>query len=210
MMREGSKKIKIFLGVFLAVYFFVLCNQIANVPSLYWDELIHVSSAMSFLHQPYPNYNFMTQTVLGKQLIAVSLFVFGETPSGARFLSAFASLSCLIFLGLCCYKLYQSLILCCFSILLLAFDPLFFLHSKLATLDMYSALVIGISFYKFLVIFKKETNKIKSSDFLVLGFLLGLAISIKVHALVLVIPYIFLSSKKISFGSVLAYFKLFF
>jgi dolichyl-phosphate-mannose-protein mannosyltransferase len=77
---------------------------------------------------------------LGKQLIALGIRVFGFTPFGWRIASWVAGTLTVALLFLLALRLFGSVGWAAFSALLLAVDPLHFVHSRLAMLDVFVTL----------------------------------------------------------------------
>jgi len=93
---SNQKKIPVF-WIFLALYglyFLYFFHYIGAVPFSFWDEHLYLNAARAYLVTPKP-YPIPDHPPFGKELIALGIGLFGDSPQGWRFFSvAFGALAC--------------------------------------------------------------------------------------------------------------------
>ncbi|MEY3904514.1 MAG: hypothetical protein RIT08_430, partial [Actinomycetota bacterium] len=152
-----------------------------NQPSGYiFDEVYYAKNANSLISSAVEldgqgQAEFVVHPPLGKWLIAIGIRVFGNSEFGWRFASAiFGSLSILL-IYLVAKKLFNSEFLSITAALLMTFDGLNLVMSRVALLDIFLMFFILLSFY-FLTI-----NNLWLS-----GSAIGLALAVKWSAAFLI------------------------
>jgi 4-amino-4-deoxy-L-arabinose transferase-like glycosyltransferase len=169
------------LGFFListAIYLFGL----GNPERLYWDETIHVNAARTMLYGEAGARNYPP---LGHEMLVVSLALFGDTPAGARGLSALCGAAGIALIFLIGRRLTRNPWIGALSALLLLFEPLFYLHSRIGMLDMFVTFFMILSFWIFLKIRERNPEQRPFYLYYLLGTSLGLAFSVKMVAAIL-------------------------
>lgn len=173
MFKASQKQIFGFLLILLlsALYFF----KLSQPNQLYWDETLHVEGAKTILYHQKP-YLLHAHPPLGKEILALSMKIFGDSPWGSRMLSAFAGVGCLIFTFLFIFKLSQSFWASIFAVLLFVFDPLFYVHARIGMLDVFVLFSLLLSCWMFL---KLRENPEKLAYYWIFGFCLGFGLIVK-------------------------------
>ncbi len=160
---------------------------------LYWDELIHINGARTILYGNKP-YAELTQTPLGREILVASLYVFGDTPFGARMLTALSSsLNIVVLFGLG-RLLFKKTAFALLPPLFLLTDLLFYVQARIGMVDQFLTLFMLLSFYYFLKILD-DTSALRS--YFLVGFYFGLAVAIKSVAIALLPLYLFFITKNI-------------
>ena len=140
-------------GIFLCLLPFYLF-RLDFPPVQVWDEQYHVPAAQSYLGGLKSAYRNPGNPPLGKELIALSIRLFGDQPWAHRLPSALsaAGVGALLFLGawyLC--AAWESGLL---ALLFWLGSPLAYLHARLAMLDMPTALFYCAGLLAFLPVLK--------------------------------------------------------
>ena len=113
--------------------------------SMYFDEIYHGRTALEHLRGIYPYET--THPPLGKEIIAVSLSVFGMTPFGWRFPGAVFGVAMLIILYIFLKNMFGKTSVAVCGTLLLGFDFMRFVQTRIATIDTYGVFFILLSYY---------------------------------------------------------------
>ena len=113
--------------------------------SMYFDEIYHGRTALENLRniQPYET----THPPLGKEIIASSIYAFGMTPFGWRFPGAVFGVIMLIVLYIFLKNLFGKTFVATCGTLLLGFDFMRFVQTRIATIDTYGVFFILVSYY---------------------------------------------------------------
>jgi len=154
---------------------------------LYWDETIHVNGARAIL---YSTPSARDYPPLGREILALSLTIFGDSPAGARGLSAFAGAGSIALVFLIARRLTGNVAAGWIAGLALLLDTMFYLHARLGMLDMFVTFFMILAFWYFLKIREKEPERRSWLSYYVLGFILAFGFSIK--AVICVLYPIFL------------------
>ena len=112
---------------------------------MYFDEIYHGRTALEFLRgePPYET----THPPLGKALIAVSVYFFGMTPFGWRFAGAFFGVLMLLVLYIFIKNLFGKTPVAVCGTLLLGFDFMRFVQTRIATIDTYGVFFILLAYF---------------------------------------------------------------
>ena len=113
--------------------------------SMYFDEIYHGRTALEHLRGIYP-YE-LTHPPLGKEIIAVSISIFGMTPFGWRFAGAIFGVVMLIILYIFIKNMFGKTPVAVCGTLLLGFDFMRFVQTRIATIDTYGVLFILLAFF---------------------------------------------------------------
>ena len=113
--------------------------------SMYFDEIYHGRTAFEHLRGIFPYET--THPPLGKEIIAVSLSFFGMTPFGWRFPGAIFGVVLLIVLYIFIKNLFGKTAVAVCGTLLLGFDFMRFVQTRIATIDTYGVFFILLSYY---------------------------------------------------------------
>ena len=113
--------------------------------SMYFDEIYHGRTALEFLRniRPYET----THPPLGKEIIAVSIYVFGMTPFGWRFSGAVFGVAMLVVMYLLLKNIFGKTPVAICGTLLFGFDFMRFTQTRIATIDTYGVFFILLSFF---------------------------------------------------------------
>ena len=152
-----------------------------NQPSGYiFDEVYYAKNANSLISSAVEldgqgQAEFVVHPPLGKWLIAIGIRVFGNSEFGWRFASAIFGTLSILLIYLVVKKLFNSEFLSITAALLMTFDGLNLVMSRVALLDIFLMFFILLSFY-FLII-----NNLWLS-----GSAIGLALAVKWSAAFLI------------------------
>ena len=113
--------------------------------SMYFDEIYHGRTALEHLRniRPYET----THPPLGKEIIAVSIYAFGMTPFGWRFSGAVFGVIMLIVMYIFLKNMFGKTVVAACGTLLLGFDFMRFVQTRIATIDTYGVFFILLSFF---------------------------------------------------------------
>ena len=113
--------------------------------SMYFDEIYHGRTALEHLRniRPYET----THPPLGKEIIAVSISIFGMTPFGWRFPGALFGVVMLIVMYIFLKNMFGKTSVAICGTLLFGFDFMRFVQTRIATIDTYGVLFILLSFF---------------------------------------------------------------
>jgi dolichyl-phosphate-mannose--protein O-mannosyl transferase len=112
---------------------------------MYFDEVFHARTGYEFLHGIYPFE--LTHPPLGKEIIAASIYAFGMTPFGWRFSGAFFGVIMLIVLYVFIKNLFGKTSVAICGTLLLGFDFMRFVQTRIATIDTFGVFFILLSYF---------------------------------------------------------------
>ena len=112
---------------------------------MYFDEIYHGRTAFEYLRnvRPYET----THPPLGKEIIAASIYVFGMTPFGWRFSGAVSGVVMLLMMYIFLKNMFGKTVVATCGTLLLGFDFMRFVQTRIATIDTYGVLFILISYF---------------------------------------------------------------
>ena len=113
--------------------------------SMYFDEIYHGRTAYEHLLGIYPYET--THPPLGKEIIAVSISIFGMTPFGWRFIGAVFGVAMLIILYIFIKNMFGKTAVATCGTLLLGVDFMRFVQTRIATIDTYGVFFILLSYY---------------------------------------------------------------
>ena len=113
--------------------------------SMYFDEIYHGRTALEHLRniRPYET----THPPLGKEIIAASVYAFGMTPFGWRFIGAVFGVLMLIVMYIFIKNIFGKTTIAVCGTLLLAFDFMRFTQTRIATIDTYGVFFILLSYF---------------------------------------------------------------
>ncbi len=129
--------------IFVIAHFAFLAG-IANPGKLYFDELHYVPAARQMLNggTSTPLLNPM-HPPLAKQLIALSIDIFGDTPLGWRYASALFGALAIVGVYFCALALFGIQSAAVASAMIAFFNQMVFVQSRIAMLDIF-ALAFGL------------------------------------------------------------------
>jgi len=117
----------------------------SHMDSLYFDEIFFVRTAAEHIQNLNPFEN--THPPLGKLLISASISTIGESPFGWRLFGAISGVIMLVIMYLLLKNMFGKTIVATCGTLLLGFDFMRFVQTRLGTVDTFTVLFIFISFY---------------------------------------------------------------
>jgi dolichyl-phosphate-mannose--protein O-mannosyl transferase len=117
----------------------------AFMNNMVFDEVYFVRTAAEHLQNIDPFE--IARPPLGKELIAASMLAFGMSPFGWRFLGAFFGVLMLIIMYLFIKNMFGKTSVALCGTLLLGFDFMRFVQTRIATVDAYAVLFILLAFY---------------------------------------------------------------
>lgn len=151
-----------------------------HLTSMYFDEIYFVRTAVEFIDQTTPLEN--THPPLGKSIISWSILLFGYSPFGWRLIGAIAGALMLLIIYFFIKSLFGKTPVAICGTLLLGFDFMRFVQSRIATIDTYVVLFILLSFYfMYLFITTKPDAPFRKGllPLALSGLFFGLSFSIK-------------------------------
>ncbi len=110
-----------------------------------FDEVYHGRTAYEFIHG-LVTYE-TTHPQLGKILISLGIRMFGMTPFGWRFMSALFGIFMVPLFYLFAKRLFQNTFAATATTILLVFDCMHFMLSRIATIDIFVAFFIILAYY---------------------------------------------------------------
>ena len=116
------------------LFFAYLIHGIDRVPFTYWDEGIYVPAASVYLTSTKP-YPVPDHPPLGKELIALGIKLWGESPLGWRFFSVLSGALACTLISYFVFRLTENLAVALYVASLLFLEPLFVVHFRMALLD---------------------------------------------------------------------------
>lgn len=113
--------------------------------SMYFDEVYHGRTALEYLRgiNPYEN----THPPLGKAIISASILTFGMTPFGWRFAGAIFGVLMLLVLYVFIKNIFGKTVVAVCGTLLLGFDFMRFVQTRIATIDTYGVFFILLAYF---------------------------------------------------------------
>ena len=177
-------------GLFLAALFLRLW-AVSYPPSEDFDEVYYVDAAESLLNgKGDPNW---VHPPLGKLLIAGGIMIAGDNPFGWRLAPVLSGAVCVLLVYLLSLKLFNSRAAASMTSLLLMLDPLSFVQSRIAMLDIFLPL-FSLAACLFLV--QGAIDRPRSSLWFALsGLAIGAGISVKWS----LVPVLFVLSGSVFF-----------
>jgi dolichyl-phosphate-mannose--protein O-mannosyl transferase len=169
-----------------------------NIPSVpVFDEVYYPKWANEFIHGQVP---FDVHPPFVKIAIALSEIIFGNTVFAWRFFSALFGSLFIILIYDFSRKLFKDNLIALFSLILVSFEGLYLVLSRIGILEMITIFFFTLSLYCFWSFY--ESNKNKSLIWLIVtGLSLGIALSCKwtnLAALGIIIVWIVLKWQEIS------------
>lgn len=113
--------------------------------SMYFDEIYHGRTAYEHINGIYPYET--THPPLGKEIIAASILAFGMTPFGWRFIGAVFGVIMLLVLYIFIKNLFGKTTVAVCGTLLLGFDFMRFVQTRIATIDTYGVFFILLAYF---------------------------------------------------------------
>ena len=113
--------------------------------SMYFDEIYHGRAALEHLRNL--DTNEWTHPPLGKEFIAASVYVFGMTPFGWRFIGAVFGVVMLIIMYIFLKNMFGKTSIAICGTLLFGFDFMRFTQTRIATIDTYGVFFIILSYF---------------------------------------------------------------
>lgn len=177
--------------------------HLSNIKDLIFDEVYFVDFAKKYLsHTEF----FDIHPPLGKLIIALGIKIFGDTQFGWRIMSAIFGTALIPLVYLTAKELGGKTV-GLLTVLIISFDGMLLVYSRLGLLDILLSFFIILSFYFFL----KFANSPKLSFLLFAGITLGLCASIKYIGWLLVLVFIAIALvKKIPFKKYYSLYYLIF
>ena len=113
--------------------------------SMYFDEIYHGRTALEHIRRinPYET----THPPLGKSIISASISIFGMTPFGWRFIGAVFGVIMLAVLYILIKNMFGKTFVAVCGTMLLGFDFMRFVQTRIATIDTYGVFFILLSYF---------------------------------------------------------------
>jgi dolichyl-phosphate-mannose-protein mannosyltransferase len=141
-----------------AAYLFDESHKAAVHPTFmngtYFDEIYHARTAFEHLNQiePYEN----THPPLGKVLISIGIYLFGMNPFGWRIIGTLIGIAMIPIMYMFGKRLFKRTEYAFVSALLISFDCLHFVQTRIATIDVYGVFFILLMFYFMYRLFESD------------------------------------------------------
>ena len=151
-----------------------------HMNNMYFDEIYFVRTAVEHIENVPPFE--ISHPPLGKEIIAASILTFGMSPLGWRLFSALVGVIMLAVMYVFIKNMFGRTVVATCGTLLLGFDFMRFVQTRIATIDTFTVLFILLAF---LFMYRHVTTHIdapfsKSLAPLALsGFFFGLSIAVK-------------------------------
>ena len=116
-----------------------------HMDNIYFDEVYHVRTAVEHIENlaPYE----ISHPPLGKEIIAASILIFGMSPFGWRLIGAVFGVILLTVMYVFIKNMFGRTIVAICGTLLLGFDFMRFVQTRIATIDAYAVLFILLAFF---------------------------------------------------------------
>ena len=116
-----------------------------HLNNLYFDEVYFVRTAVEHIenHNPYET----SHPPLGKEIIAASILTFGMTPMGWRLFGALFGVIMIVVMYIFIKNMFGRTVIATCGALLLGFDFMRFVQTRIATIDSYSVCFILLAFF---------------------------------------------------------------
>ena len=120
-------------------------NTRDHMNTLFFDEVYFVRTAVEHIGNinPYES----THPPLGKNIIAGSIFAFGMSPFGWRMLGAICGVLMILVMYVFIKNMFGKTVIAACGSLLLGFEFMRFVHSRMGTIDTFVVLFILTSFF---------------------------------------------------------------
>lgn len=155
-----SHRFQVFCTIIVLFAFFTRLVRVSWPPTYYFDEVYHAFTARTYLHNDPKGYEYWqtppqgvayewTHPPLAKLLMAFSMLIFGENSFGWRISSVLAGTGVVIMTGYLAHKLFGNKLVTLLTLLLISFDNLLLVMSRLAMNDMHFLFfaLVAIAFY---------------------------------------------------------------
>ncbi|MCL2662172.1 MAG: phospholipid carrier-dependent glycosyltransferase [Oscillospiraceae bacterium] len=116
-----------------------------HMNNMFFDEIYFVRTAVEHIKDIYP-YE-ISHPPLGKELISASILLFGMSPLGWRLIGAVFGVIMVSIMYIFIKNMFGKTIVAACGALLLGFDFMRFVQTRIATIDTYAVLFILISFF---------------------------------------------------------------
>lgn len=141
----------------------------------YFDEIYYARTAFEYIHglMPYE----ITHPPLGKLLIAGGIKIFGMTPFGWRFMGTLSGLVIIVFVFLMGRMLFGKTEYGIASAIIIGFDFMLFVQSRLTTIDSFSVMFIVMMTYFIIRFYFADTHRLRVINLTLsaISFSLGVA-----------------------------------
>jgi len=200
-----------YLSIVIAISFFVYFFNFGSPDGPYWDENYHIASAQKyvdgvFFMEPHPP--------LGKMILALGEVIFqpnknkdtsfflttdyisnfpeGYSFKGMRFFPVLFAALASIFFFLILYRLSSSIHFALLFTSFYIFENAMVVHLRGAMLEGVQLFFVLAAVCYFVFLMEKKDRR-KSYEYLVLGLLVGLAVSVKLNSAILCLLFVFLA-----------------
>jgi len=116
-----------------------------HMNNMYFDEIYHVRTAVEHIENIYP-YE-ISHPPLGKEFIAASVLLFGMSPLGWRLVGAIFGAIMVPVMYIFIKNMFGKTIVAACGALLLGFDFMRFVQTRIATIDAFTVLFILLAFF---------------------------------------------------------------
>lgn len=165
-----------------------------NGETVFDEKVYYHEAALSYLkNQDDPNFE---HPPLGKEILALGIKIFGDNPYGWRALSVLFSLLSIIVIYFFFKNLFQSRLMGTLTGVFLSLDFMYFIHSRLGTMEIFYLFFGWTSMYFFWKFIQAGGGK--SLIFSVLFF--SLALSTKWTAVLFALPFLLILIRRRSYG----------
>ena len=116
-----------------------------HLNNIYFDEIYHVRTAVEHIENIYPYET--SHPPLGKELIAASILTFGMSPMGWRLFGAIFGVIMVTVMYIFIKNMFGRTIVAACGALLLGFDFMRYVQTRIATIDSYAVCFILLAFF---------------------------------------------------------------
>lgn len=191
-LRKISKEILaqtwFFIIILILASFLLRIWHLGAIKEKIFDEVYFVTFAKNYLS--HTNF-FDIHPPLGKLIIALGIKIFSDNEIGARIMPAIFG-TALIGLGYLTGKELAGKMVGIFTALILSFDGMILVYSRIGLIDIFLVFFILLSFYGFL----KFANSKKTIFLILTGVSLGLAASVKYIGALVILTFILIAIVK--------------
>lgn len=157
---------------------------ISYMNSTYFDEIYHARSAYEYVNG-IDTYEW-THPPLGKLIMSLPVLIFGYSPFTVRLMGNIAGILLIPIMYVLCKKVFKNRKYALLGAILMMFDNMHFVHTRIALVDSFEVLFILLSvifMVNYLSLKKNDKFKEKRNNLLLSGFFIGCAIATKWNAL---------------------------
>ena len=151
-----------------------------RMSNLYFDEIYFVRTAAEHIQSLHPYES--SHPPLGKEIIAASILIAGESPFGWRLLGAVFGVITIVVMYIFAKNMFGKTLVAAGAALLSGFDFMRFVQTRLATIDSYAVLFILLAFffmYRYITVDADAPFRKSVAPLALSGIFFGLSFAVK-------------------------------